>query len=284
MRMETSKKQPLVVQNNGLIVDSSNGMKKNQLKILYFLISCITRDDEMFYPLEVDFKTLLSVINYDTAKGGKNEYLTKLLKDMSKNSYYIHDDAAKVVTCYPWFGYIRIEYDGGISSGKALFKFNEDLSKYLLQQTRNFTQYQFGFIRSLSSIYGIKLYNLMRMFAYTGSVDMPLEKLRGSLNLLNPETGADRYSDYRMLAKKVLSAAIEEINVKTDIVVSYSPIKDSADKRRTAGVHFEIAEKSVVPSHAVPKTTARQLSVPGDRPIRIIALASDNTPIQFVSA
>ena len=141
-------------------------MKMNQLKILYFLMSCIEREDELFFPIEVDYKTLLAIINYDSNKGGKKAYLTDLLEDMAQKSYYIYNKER--ITVFPWFGCIQIDRD--IENGKALFKFNEDLSKYLLQQTRNFTQYQFGFVSTLSSSYAIKLYNLLRSFAYVGSV------------------------------------------------------------------------------------------------------------------
>ena len=42
-----------VVQGNKLITSTSNAMKTNQLKILYFLISCIQREDELFFPIRL---------------------------------------------------------------------------------------------------------------------------------------------------------------------------------------------------------------------------------------
>ena len=160
MTEQVSKKQAVVVQGNELIVETSNSMKMNQLKILYFLMSCIEREDELFFPIEVDYKTLLAIINYDSNKGGKKAYLTDLLEDMAQKSYYIYNKER--ITVFPWFGCIQIDRD--IENGKALFKFNEDLSKYLLQQTRNFTQYQFGFVSTLSSSYAIKLYFFVIFF------------------------------------------------------------------------------------------------------------------------
>ena len=88
MTEQGSKKQAVVVQGNELIVETSNSMKMNQLKILYFLMSCIEREDELFFPIEVDYKTLLAIINYDSNKGGKKAYLTDLLEDMAQKSYY----------------------------------------------------------------------------------------------------------------------------------------------------------------------------------------------------
>ncbi len=44
MTEQVSKKQAVVVQGNELIVETSNSMKMNQLKILYFLMSCIERE------------------------------------------------------------------------------------------------------------------------------------------------------------------------------------------------------------------------------------------------
>lgn len=266
-----SKRQQLVVQGNELIVETSTAMKMNQLKILYFLMSCIEREDELFFPFEIDYKTLLAVINYDSNKGGKKAYLTDLLEDMARKSYYIYDDNR--ITVFPWFGCIQIDRD--IENGKAIFKFNEDLSKYLLQQTRNFTQYQFGFVSMLGSSYSIKLYNLLRSFAYAGSVDFDLERLRKSLNLLNAKSGVDRYKDYKSLSKFVLTEAVREINLCTDIEVAFSPIKSAEDKRRTVGVHFDIQHRAEARAMEVPQietTLIEQKSF--NRPIRRVSLKS----------
>ena len=64
MTEQVSKKQAVVVQGNELIVETSNSMKMNQLKILYFLMSCIEREDELFFPIEVDYKTCLLYTSY----------------------------------------------------------------------------------------------------------------------------------------------------------------------------------------------------------------------------
>ena len=269
MTEQVSKKQAVVVQGNELIVETSNSMKMNQLKILYFLMSCIEREDELFFPIEVDYKTLLAIMNYDSNKGGKKAYLTDLLEDMAQKSYYIYNKER--ITVFPWFGCIQIDRD--IENGKALFKFNEDLSKYLLQQTRNFTQYQFGFVSTLSSSYAIKLYNLLRSFAYVGSVDFTLERLRKSLNLLNTKTGVDRYKDFKSLSKSVLSGAVEEINACTDIMVSYTPIKSTEDKRKTVGIHFEINHRATALAKGVPQVEAELVQTEAfSRPVRRVYL------------
>lgn len=109
MTEQVSKKQAVVVQGNELIVETSNSMKMNQLKILYFLMSCIEREDELFFPIEVDYKTLLAIINYDSNKGGKKAYLTDLLEDMAQKSYYIYNKER--ITVFPWFGCIQIDRD-----------------------------------------------------------------------------------------------------------------------------------------------------------------------------
>ncbi len=262
-----------VVQGNKLITSTSNAMKTNQLKILYFLISCIQREDELFFPIEVDYRTLLSVIDYDANKGGKKAYLTELLEDMANKSYYVY--TKERITVYPWFGVIQIDRD--LDAGRVVFKFNEDLSKYLLQQTRNFTKYQYGFICAMNSTHAIKLYNLLRSFEFCGSAEFTLVKIRQTMNFLNPKSGDDKYKDYKSLSKYVLAEATRRINENTDICVQYEPIKSTADRRKVVGVRFHIKRNPNAVPASVPRITATLIEDEGfDRPIRQVTLQSED--------
>lgn len=261
-----------VIQGNKLIVSASNAMKTNQLKILYFLMSCINREDELFFPIEVDYKTLLSVIDYDVSKGGKKTYLTELLEDMASKSYYLY--AKDRITVYPWFGAIQIDRD--VDTGRVVFKFNEDLSKYLLQQTRNFTQYQYGFISSMTSSHAIKLYNLLRSFEFCGVAEFTLTKFRQAMNFLNTKSGDDKYKDYKSLSKYVLADAVQKINSSTDITIQYEPIKSLEDRRKVVGVRFFITHNSSALAVNVPKIDAALVENDGfDRPVRRVTLRDE---------
>ena len=261
-----------VVQGNKLIVSTSNAMKTNQLKILYFLMSCIKREDEIFFPIEVDYKTLLMIIDYDVSKGGKKTYLTELLEDMANKSYYLY--AKDRITVYPWFGAIQIDRD--VNTGRVVFKFNEDLSKYLLQQTRNFTQYQYGFISAMTSSHAIKLYNLLRSFEFCGTAEFTLTKFRQAMNFLNTKSGDDKYKDYKSLSKYVLADAVQKINSSTDITIQYEPIKSSEDRRKVVGVRFSITHNSSALAMNVPQIDTTLVENDGfDRPVRRVTLHDD---------
>lgn len=247
-------------------------MKTNQLKILYFLISCIRREDELFLPIEVDYKTLLTVIDYDVNKGGKKAYLTELLEDMASKSYYVYNKDR--ITVYPWFGVIQIDRD--VDAGLAVFKFNEDLSKYLLQQTRNFTQYQYGFICNMTSTHAIKLYNLLRSFEFCGTAEFTLTKIRQTMNFLNTKSGANKYPDYKSLSKYVLADATRRINEHTDISVQYEPIKSTEDRRKVVGVRFQIKRNLNAIPAKVPQVKAMLVEDEGfDRPVRRVTLCDE---------
>lgn len=270
---EQNRDERSVVQGNKLIVSTSNAMKTNQLKILYFLISCIQREDELFFPIEVDYHTLLTFIDYDTNKGGKKAYLTELLEDMANKSYYVYTQDR--ITVYPWFGVIQI--DRNLAAGRVVFKFNEDLSKYLLQQTRNFTQYQYGFICSMSSTHAIKLYNLLRSFAFCGSAEFTLTKIRQTMNFLNPKSGNDKYKDYKSLSKYVLAEATKKINDNTDISVRYEPMKSPEDRRKVVGVRFYIKRNCDAVPTSLPRISTALIEDEGfDRPVRRVTLQDED--------
>lgn len=266
---EPPSKKLAVVQSNDFIVNASNNMSLNQLKILYFLISCIKREDEFFLPIQVDYKTLMAVIGDDPGVRGRHSYLAKLLTGMQSGSYFIHTDTR--TTMFNLFGVI--DFDNDFENGDAIFKLNDDLSRYLLQQQKNFTVYPFSGIRSMASTYSIKLYDLLHAFVYIGYADFELDQLRRSLNLLNTETGIDRYKSYKDLSKEILKPAVNEINVRTDISLSFSPIKGETDKRRTVGVHFDIHGISSPAPLSMPPVS---ISLTGEeyngRPLRKVSL------------
>ena len=79
-------KSHLVVQANALVTQYTRDMTVNQLKLFYFLIGTVQKDDAVLYQIDVDYMTLYRVISVDYYHSGKKQYMDKLIADTVKST------------------------------------------------------------------------------------------------------------------------------------------------------------------------------------------------------
>lgn len=97
-------------------------------------------------------------------------------------------------------------------------------TKFLLEQTAN-----------LNSVYSVRLYELLKQWLEAKKATLELELMRGQLGL-----GVNEYVRMSDFKKRVLDLAVNEINEKTDLKVSYTNVKQG---RKIVGFNFKILEK-----------------------------------------
>ena len=101
-----------------------------------------------------------------------------------------------------------------------------------------FTQYLLSQTANLSSVYSVRLYELL--IQWKNAVKTPVFELslfRGQMGLND-----DEYKDMSNFKKRVLDLAINEINEKTDLTVSYTQEKRG---RTISGFKFTVRAKDV---------------------------------------
>lgn len=108
--------------------------------------------------------------------------------------------------------YIRLNC---ISIGKRLgtidIMFTGSIMEYLKQRTKNFTLYNLKEVADLTSIYAVRLYELMQQFnTTTGMLIHTIEQWREMLGVQPTQ-----YKLYGHLKDKVFNQALGEINSKT---------------------------------------------------------------------
>ena len=122
-------------------------------------------------------------------------------------------------------GYISIVLTKAVVDEITKIDGNETpFTKYLLEQTA-----------SLNSVYSVRLYELLKQWLTAKKAKFELELLRGQLGL-----GVNDYVRMSDFKKRVLDLAVNEINDKTDLKVSYTNIKQG---RKIVGFNFKILEK-----------------------------------------
>lgn len=131
-----------------------------------------------------------------------------------------------------WFSMIK--YD---NSAVELY-FSEFVRPYLYELKKNFTSVMFKNLAKLDTPFSIRLYlwlskfrNFKKNKTVNGTIytDIQLDWMRERGGLEN------KYTDYRILRRRLIEPAIEKINKNTDISVSFDAIKQG---RTIVGIRF----------------------------------------------
>ena len=105
----------------------------------------------------------------------------------------------------------------------------------ITQLEKHFTSYQLEQVKDLSSIYAIRLYELMMQWRSSGKTQqIPIDELRYKLGI-----EPDQYKQMVNFKTKVLDFAIDQINEHTDIKASYEQHKEG---RSITGFTFTFKE------------------------------------------
>ena len=103
--------------------------------------------------------------------------------------------------------------------GRFYIEFHDELIPYISELHDNYTKYQLVNIGAFSSTHSIRLYELCSQYRDTGWRQTPLNDLKEWLQV------SDKYERYNNFNQRVLTPAIDEINAKSDLLVSVEPIK-----------------------------------------------------------
>lgn len=124
-------------------------------------------------------------------------------------------------------------------------KFSDDVVPLITNLEKHFASYELEQVSSLTSVYAIRLYEILIAWRSTGKVSMiQLEELRSKLGVEPHE-----YKRMGQFKEKVLHLAIEQINDHTDIKVEYEQHKQG---RSITGFSFKFKPKPK-PQDTTPK-------------------------------
>ena len=101
----------------------------------------------------------------------------------------------------------------------AAIRFSKSVLPFISNLSSNFTQYFLQDIAGVSSGYSIRFYELMMQFKSTGYRKIRLDDLRNMLDL------NDKYPLTADLKRRVIDTAIDELNEKSPIKITYKLLK-----------------------------------------------------------
>ena len=211
-------KQELVVKSNHLI-EASYQLTLNEQRVILMAITKIHRQkplcsDDVFAIHAEDFSSYFDI-------DLKNAYceLIKVAERLYERTLIINqpdpDFPTLTKTKTRWIS--SIDYIP--ETGTLRLMFAQKIIPYLSMLKEQFTKYPLVSISSMSSIYAVRLYELLKQWDCIGRREVMLDWLKQQLEI---ENEYERMFDFK---KYVIEPAITQINTHSDLTVSYTQRK-----------------------------------------------------------
>ena len=135
--------------------------------------------------------------------------------------------------------------------GKIVLRFSQDILPYLSELKGQFTKYELKHIGNMTSIYAIRLYELLMQWKGTGTRTVEIEWLKQQFQL------EGQYQAMKDFKKWVIDPAVKDINTHSDFEVSWTQKKTG---RRVTHFTFTFGEKKPVKPKKGKKAEADEMA------------------------
>jgi Protein involved in initiation of plasmid replication len=238
----TEKREYWVVKGNELIQKNRFELSLPEQKTVAFICSMIKpiepidRAKGVPYQLDYEFNIRdyckVCGIDYDNGKNYADVKATlKKLRDRSMWITLDNDDE----TVVGWIDRVTTNKRSGI----AKVRIDDRLAPYLFDLGQRFTQYQLYNILAMKSAFSVRIYELMKSYAFQKTKTFEVDDLKRLL-MVEDVKSYKNFKDFRIY---VLEKAQTEINELTDLNIYFEPITKG---RKVIKVKFRIELKNVI--------------------------------------
>jgi len=186
-----------------MIVNAKYAFNRNEIDLLFTLLTAIDKNDKDFKDYSFDIKEL----NYKTSKKWNSIQLQDTVENLFKKSLKIEISKSQW-KLFNWFSYF--EYNRGVIT----CRFDKALKPYLLDIKKRFVISDLRMILPMRSSYSKRIYLLLKEYAKIGERTFNIEELQEIL--LVPNSHRERYNKFKVA---VLKRAETDINKFTDLEV-----------------------------------------------------------------
>ena len=233
-QLEAYRYNALVKKSNMAIRKAKYSLTLQQQKLLNYLVSQVkdgdTKDTEKVFFIR-DFYKFMGL------KPEEQSYarIRKDLKVLSDKSWYndgATEDGSDILVRF--LSVVRPNK----RSGRVVIKWHEDMLPFLQHLYREYTQYKLWFTMTMHSEYSSRLYELLKSVAGKTVWNFSINELK---RLFMCENSYKLFSNFRA---RVIDTAVNEINEKTDLNVTYELFKYGESGRAYTDIEFTITDKS----------------------------------------
>ena len=140
-------------------------------------------------------------------------------------------------------------------AGTVRLRFAPDMVPFIVQLEARFTRYKLEKVANMSSIYAIRLYELLVQWGSVGKREIELQWLKKALDL---ETEYPSIKDFKM---RVIDVAVAQINEHSDLTASYAQRKTG---RTVSHFTFSFAPKEPARPREEPARPREEPAEPPD--------------------
>lgn len=210
------------------LIESTYKLSLQEQRILLILASKVQPSDETLKTYRFRARDFIEIIG--NKKGtGFYSYLKETVNGLQKQVLTINKDGKQ--RNYNWV--ITSIYED--NEGYITLQFHPELKGFFLELKEKFTTYQLENVVRLNSVYSIRIYELLKQYEKLKKRYLTILELRHFLGI-----ESTKYQQYGHLKSKVLLAAQNEINKKTDIQFTFNEFKTG---RKITSIEFEISSK-----------------------------------------
>lgn len=217
-----------VVKSNDLIQKSRFNLSLQEQKIILYLISKVKPEDTELKEYIFEIRDFCKICGLEMDSGKNYKDIKQTLKSLRDKSIWITlEDGSE--TTLSWIDKITINKN----SGSIKIKIDDMMKPYLIHLQKHFTSYELLYTLAMRSQYSIRLYEILKSYAYQKNKIFDIEDLKRTLS-------AENYIRFPDFKRYVLDIAIREINELSDLTIGYELTKES---RRYAKINFSIQIK-----------------------------------------
>lgn len=231
----------LVVKGNELIQQNRFELSLPEQKTIAFICSMIKpidiKDSVKGVPFQLDYEfnirdyCKVCGIDYDNGKNYKD--IKAIIKKLADRSMWLDDGESE--TLMRWLSYVKCNK----KSGKVLIEIDRTIVPFLFDLKEKFTQYQLYNILAMKSAFSVRIYELMKSYAFQKNKTFEIEDLKRLLGV-DKVKSYERFPDFR---RKVLEKAQKEINELTDLNIYFETITKG---RKVIKIKFRIEYKNSI--------------------------------------
>lgn len=229
-------KNGIVIQSNKLVeAHYKQQYTVQEQRMVLWVISEIHKED--YFSGEYKYKTItISAQKYA-------ELMDITVEDIYKRAQEIGDNLMQKV--------ITIKTEEGENKGWKMFHWVETMKydngtiqvlispaiiPYIIDLKEKFTVFKLEHILYLRSSHAIKLYQILAQYKQIGEREITIIDLKSMLGISDEKA----YKLFGDVKRRILEISKREINAKTDLIISYSLIKQS---RKVVAIKFKITQK-----------------------------------------
>lgn len=224
-----------VRQDSWLIQSNSFAMTIREQRLLLYCISRIKPTDTGTEKYQIKIRDVCRACGITSNITGEAYNAVKdALKTLDSFNFILTDKNRKNHIVH-WIRSVEID-PADSKRASVEFEFDPKVAPYLFNVRKFFTQYELGCVIRMKSIYGVRLYQLLKSYSYLSSHKKRFE-LAELRKLLSAEEAS--YKKYGLFRSRVIEPALRDISTYSDLKVDYVEIKE---KYKVVAVEFIITD------------------------------------------